>query len=289
MEIEWKSRSNESPYLFKQRAEWNGLKVHRVRVLPGRMPEHTVKFHEINLTLGGKLTTEKISSVGRSIFRNNGAGNLCITPAGQPISAFWEKPLDNLGILLEPEFVSKTAIENGFVSNFVFSEIYNEKDALIQQIGLTLLEEAKAESPTGRLYADSLIQTLILHLLKNYSTASAVRENLNGGLSGYRLRRVTEFINENLEEDLSLAEIAEIAGLSQFHFARAFRKSTGLTPQNYLMQQRIERAKVLLAKDELPIVEVSLRTGFKNQSHFTTLFRKFTKFTPKMWRELKLA
>jgi len=88
---------------------------------------------------------------------------------------------------------------------------------------------------------------------------------------------------------LSLAEIAAASDLSQFHFARAFRKSTGLTPQQYLMQQRIERAKELLAKNDLPIVEISLQTGFKNQSHFTTLFRKYTKFTPKLWRELKLA
>jgi AraC family transcriptional regulator len=77
--------------------------------------------------------------------------------------------------------------------------------------------------------------------------------------------------------------------LSQYHFARAFRKSTGLTPQQYLMQQRIERAKQLLASEDLPLVEISLRAGFKNQSHFTTLFRKFTKLTPKTWREMKLA
>ena len=80
-------------------------------------------------------------------------------------------------------------------------------------------------------------------------------------------------------------EIAAVADLSQFHFARAFRKSTGLTPQQFLMQQRIERAKELLKHDKLPIVEVSLRTGFKNQSHFTSLFRKFTSLTPKMWRD----
>jgi len=104
-------------------------------------------------------------------------------------------------------------------------------------------------------------------------------------LPGYKLRRVKEFISEKIEEDLSLAEIAAIAGLSQFHFARAFRKSTGLTPQQFLMERRIERAKELLAKNDLPIVEVSLRTGFKNQSHFTSLFRKFTSFTPKTWRE----
>ncbi|HLM03103.1 MAG TPA: AraC family transcriptional regulator, partial [Pyrinomonadaceae bacterium] len=179
-----------------------------------------------------------------------------------------------------------------FNSNFEFTEIYKNEDPLIQHIGLTLLAESSAETPAGRLYADSLIQTLILHLLKNYSTAAsaaAAAENQNGGLSGYKLRRVREFIDANLEEDLSLAEIAAVAGLSQFHFARAFRKTTGSTPQQYVMRQRIERAKELLAKGDLPLVEISLRAGFKNQSHFTTLFRKFTKLTPKTWREIKLA
>lgn len=141
----------------------------------------------------------------------------------------------------------------------------------------------------GKLYADSLIQTLTLHVLRSYSTASAMIERANGGLSGYKLRQVKEFIDANLDSDLGLAEIAAVANLSQFHFARAFRKSVGVTPQQYLMERRIERAKQLLSKDDLPIVEISLLTGFKNQSHFTTLFRKFTNLTPKTWRDLKLV
>ncbi len=289
MHIEWTPSTNQSPYLFRQVAEWSGVKVHRAKVLPGRMLEHTALFHEVNISIAGSLTTTKSSSIGKCVITKGCAGNLCLTPAGQSVGAHWEKPLDNMGILLDPGFVSKTAAENRFSSSFEFSEIYKDKDPLIQQIGLALLAEADPETNAGRLYADSLIQTLTLHLLKNYSNAASLQENINGGLSGYRLRRVQEFINANLEEDLSLAEIAEIADLSQFHFARAFRKSTGQTPQQYLMQQRIERAKELLANDALPIVEISLRTGFKNQSHFTTLFRKFTKFTPKLWREMKLA
>ena len=263
--------------------------MHRARVLPGRMLEHANPFHEVNINLGGRLTTEKISANGKLVRTKGAAGNLCITPAGQPISAFWEKPLDNMGISFNTDFVVRTAIENRFNSKFEFAEIYKEKDSLIQHIGLALLAEAESETPAGRLYAESLIQTLTLHLLKNYSTANLQQENTHGGLSGYKLRRVQEFINANLEEDLSLAEIAAVCDLSQYHFARAFRASTGLTPQQYLMQQRIERAKELLSKDNLPIVEISLQTGFKNQSHFTTLFRKYTKFTPKLWRELKLA
>ncbi len=289
MEIVWKSHKTESPYLFRQAATWTGVKIHRARVLPGRMLEQISDFHEINITLGGRLTTEKCSAVGKSIKTKGETGNLCFTPSGQAVGAFWNAEIESLGIMIAPDFVKQTALENRFSANFEFGETYKRQDALIQQIALTLLDEANAESPSGTLYADSLIQTLTLHLLKNYSNAGFVIENLNGGLSGYKLKRVKEFINANLEEDLSLAQMAEVADLSQFHFARAFRKSTGQTPQHYLMEQRIERAKQLLAKAELPIVEVSLRTGFKNQSHFTTLFRKFTNLTPKLWRELKLA
>lgn len=160
---------------------------------------------------------------------------------------------------------------------------------MIQHVALNLLSEFDSEAGAGKLYAESFAQTLVLHILRNYSTARFMRENLSGGLSGYKLRRATEFIRENLEGDLTLAEIAEVAGLSQFHFARAFRRTTGLTPQQYITQKRIERAKLLLADGDLPLVEVSLRAGFKNQSHFTTLFRKFTRLTPKAWRELKHA
>jgi len=284
MEIEWKSEKVD-PYLFKQFGEWPGIRVHRAHVMPGRMLEHTNTFHEVNVAISGSLTTEKISASGKCVATKGSSGNLCITPAGQPISAIWSKPLDNMGITLQPDFINRAARENGFADGFEFAEVYKHSDPLIQQLGLTLLAEAESATPSGRLFSDSLIQTLTLHLLTHYGTSKPTKQNVTGGLSGYKLRRVKEFIDANLEDDLSLAEISSIADLSQFHFARAFRKSTGLTPQQFLMQQRIERAKDLLSKNDLPIVEVSLRTGFKNQSHFTSLFRKFTRLTPKVWRE----
>jgi AraC family transcriptional regulator len=288
MQIEWKSDKG-SPYLFKQFGQWPGVYIHRAHVMPGRMLEHTNTYHEVNVAIAGHLTTKKVSAIGKHVVTKGGTGNLCITPAGQPISARWDQPLDNMGISLDPQLVTRTAAENGLSGNFEFAEIYKKADPLIQQIGLTLLAESESDTSAGRLFSDSLIQTLTLHLLTNYSTARTNVQPVNGGLSGYKLRRVREFIEANLEEDLSLTEISNVAELSQFHFARAFRKSTGLTPQQFVMQQRIERAKELLSHKELPIVEISLRTGFKNQSHFTTLFRKFTKLTPKTWRELKLA
>jgi AraC family transcriptional regulator len=252
------------------------------------MLEHTNTFHEVNVALNGNLVTKKLSGSGKRVVSRGGRGNLCITPAGQPISAHWDRPIENMGFFLDPHFVTRTAVENHFSPNFEFAEIYRDQDALIQNIGLTLLSEAGTDTPAGKLFTDSLIQTLTLHLLANYSTARAAAA-VNGGLSGFRLRRVREYIDANLDADLSLADIAAVADLSQYHFARAFRKTVGVTPQQYVMQQRIERAKHLLADAQLPLVEVGLRTGFKNQSHFTTLFRKFTSLTPKTWREMKLA
>jgi AraC family transcriptional regulator len=289
MQIEWKSNSGD-PYLSRQAAEWPGaLRVHRAQVHAGRMLEHVNDCHEVSVVLNGALKTSKFNSVGRNIVTANRGPNVCVTPAGQSISAEWNGKLDHLGMFLNASFVSQTAAENGFSPNVEFAEIYTKQDPLIQNLGLALLETADHPDQLGSLFADSLIQTLTLHLLSNYTQTAPAPVVSSGGLSGYRLNRVVEFIDANLENDISLADLAAVADLSAFHFSRAFRKSTGKTPQQYVMQQRLERAKLLLARPDLPIVEVSLRSGFKNQSHFTSWFRKYTNFTPKLWRDLKLA
>ncbi|MFN0124738.1 MAG: helix-turn-helix domain-containing protein, partial [Blastocatellia bacterium] len=160
---------------------------------------------------------------------------------------------------------------------------------LIEQLSLALLTEALSEAPLGQLYADSLIHTLARHLIRHYTVAEPDARNFNGGLPGFRLRRVRDFIQAHIENDLSLDEIAEAAGLSPFHFARAFKRTTGLTPQQYLWQARIDLAKNLLTDSALPLVEISARSGFRNQSHFTTMFRRFTSLTPGAYRNVILG
>src|SRR5262249_31722031 len=140
-------------------------------------------------------------------------------------------------------------------------------------------------APSGQLYAESLVNALSAHLLRHYSNVKDIFRTNTGGLSKRSLRRVIEYVESNLEHDLTLAEIAQEIDLSVHHFARAFKQTTGLTPHKFLIQRRIERAKALLANHELPLAEVSLRSGFKNQSHFTTLFRKITTTTPKAYRD----
>lgn len=289
MDVIWNTKPNQSPIIFKRDAKWQGISLLHHNVLSGELEEFIPDVHEFNITLAGSLRVEKKNASGGTTVRYSSKGNLCITPSGQPMKASWQRRLENLAIIFEPKFVEQIALENNFSTGFEVAEIYKKQDPLVQQLGLSLLDEIISDESTNQLYADSLSQSLVIHLLKHYTTAKFAEKTIKGGLSGYKLKLVTEYINDNLSDDLSLAEIAKVAGLSRYHFARAFRKTTGMTPQKYLMNQRIEKAKDLLSNEDLPIVEVSLQTGFKNQSHFTTLFRKITNLTPKNWRDLQHA
>jgi AraC-like DNA-binding protein len=110
-----------------------------------------------------------------------------------------------------------------------------------------------------------------------------------GGLARYKLRRATEFVDSNLDQVIHLEDMAKVAEVSLFHFHRQFKKMTGLTPHQYIVQRRIERAKILLAQSNLPIIDVAARVGFLDQSHFTTTFRKLTSMTPRVYRNAILS
>lgn len=112
----------------------------------------------------------------------------------------------------------------------------------------------------------------------------AGRPHLRGGLAPAALRRVQLFVEANLGRPIRLADLAARAGLSPYHFARAFRTSTGTTPRAYVEARRVERAKQLLKEGELPIAAIAVETGFGTQSRFTTIFRRLTGFTPAAYR-----
>jgi AraC family transcriptional regulator len=109
------------------------------------------------------------------------------------------------------------------------------------------------------------------------------------GMVDRRLRRAIEFMHDNCGRELTLAEIAAAAYLSEFHFARLFKKITGVTPHAYLASLRVERARRLLAETDLPIIEVGAEVGYNSQSHFTKIFREATGLTPRAFRNAVTA
>ena len=107
-----------------------------------------------------------------------------------------------------------------------------------------------------------------------------------GGLPAAALRSVTDYVEENLAEGLTLEEISAVAHMSQFHFSRLFKASTGLSPHRYVVGRRVERARELLAKTALPLHEVARLAGFTDQSHLAKHFRRHLGVTPSRFRTI---
>ena len=113
---------------------------------------------------------------------------------------------------------------------------------------------------------------------------TVVAERAAGGLPECRLRRVTQYVQDNLHRELRLAELSSLVHMSPYHFARLFKRSTGVSPHRFLVRRRIEQARALLAAQTLPIAEIARSVGFRTPSHFTTTFRRVAGITPSVYR-----
>ena len=121
----------------------------------------------------------------------------------------------------------------------------------------------------SQLYIDSLANALAVHLLRQHGITKPQLPIYNGGLPQRQLLRVLDYIDAHLDRKLKLAELAQLLDISQFHFGRLFRQSLGLSPYQYLLQQRVERAKQLLKQTDKSIVDIAFDCGFNSHSHLS--------------------
>lgn len=274
-----------SPVLYKKKAVWDGIKLEHYRLSKGDLPEHTHREHLITFPLRGMCNGEIRTSSG-FLARGVSEESICVIPSGQPFSAHLEGDVEQLAIYLEPSLVLRAAGESHTSrgGSVEVIEGCSPSDPVVRSVGMALLAEFESDAPGGRLYTDSLANVLAVHLLRHYTAHGSSEHRFTGGLSGRKLRRVMALIADRYENDLSLAELAQEVEMSTFHFAREFKRTTGTTPHQYLIKYRVERAKSLLTESEIPLVEVSSRSGFSHQSHFTRLFRRLTGMTPQSYR-----
>ena len=162
-------------------------------------------------------------------------------------------------------------------------------DQAVWDTALKLKAEVGNSDPWSRQYAEALSLVLMHELIRLERSPSAAARPLRGGLPVWQQKRVAEFIEEHLAEEISLAALAELVDLSLFHFARAFTQSFGVPPHRYHMARRMDRARVLLQKPALSVTEIGIRIGFRETSSFTRAFRKFTGLTPTEFRRHKEA
>jgi AraC family transcriptional regulator len=142
--------------------------------------------------------------------------------------------------------------------------------------------EATAQFSSGQLYGESLGIALAVRFMRRY--ARSVPSIRRGGLPPRMLRRVVDFIDAELRTPLRMGSLAEIAGLSEFRFAHNFKTETGMSPHQYVMHARIERAKRLLRETRMTVVEIALSVGLQSSSQFNALFKRELGITPRAFR-----
>src|SRR5437868_9124643 len=152
-----------------------------------------------------------------------------------------------------------------------------------------LVAAARAEMvagfPSGRLFLDSVEQAMAVALVKGHAVRHRLVQIYRGGLGSARLRRIKELVHAKMEDDLSLDELAQSVGLSTAHFARMFRKSTGESPHQFVLRQRLERAKAMLRAPGARVLDVAVACGFKTQQHFAQVFRDVCGVSPTRYRQ----
>ena len=211
---------------------------------------------------------------GRSFVSDMLHGEMTLMPHGVPSQWSWNSTCDRLDVIVSP-----TAFGDGSRLDVVDRHVF--RDSEMEVICRRLYKKLSLNAAPDRLYVESQLMKLAVLLLHRHSTASQAAKILpSSGLTRNQARRVLDYIESNLSRELTLSELAGIAELSLHHFARMFKKTMGMAPYKYVLERRVEHAKVMLRSTRASLVDISLSVGFYSQSHFTSTFGRMVGATP---------
>lgn len=264
---------------------WNGLHLELHQQPTFATDEHYHTMHVLACGLGSYAPGMR-SLDGKRSHERRGSGDIAIIPAGITHSCGWDTPAQFMVLAVEPtllkqvgqDWVNPDQIE-------LLPRFMSESDAFIQSVFSTLKTEAEVGGMGSHLLVDSLKTALVVHLLRNYCATRPKLSSYTNGLSQATFTLVKDYINDHLQQDLKLDELAAIAQISPYHFLRLFKQSLGATPHQYILQCRIEKAKLLLQQSQLSIAEIANQVGFCDQSHLTRCFKQSLGVTPKQFQQ----
>jgi len=277
-----------SPPLLLSQGHWRGLVLEHHDAPPWEIPESCVSHHHIGVLLGPWHGERWINGRHRSEMAPR--GSLSIIPAGVPFASRWQNRSQAIVLAVAPSLLGRVAHEVVACDRVELSFCWsNEGDPFISQVLHQLKADTEAGHPIDPIYGESLAAALVAHLLKHYATLPPTFPIHSGRMPRYRLLPVLEYIDAHLQNSISLQELADVAGMSQFYFCRIFRQTVGVAPFQYVRQKRIEKAKHLLKQRHLSILEVGLQCGFTSPSHFTRQFHQTVGVTPTAYRNAFLS
>ncbi|VEP11397.1 AraC family transcriptional regulator [Hyella patelloides LEGE 07179] len=277
----------QSPIVSSQDLGWESIVVEEFKQPPGSVESGTHKEHTICLCLGTRPNRIWQTLGDRTHVGLYTKGDLTIAPAQVHCSYRTYSEDAYLQITTSPQFLEQIATEviNCDPTRLELVTEFCVRNDKIEQLAMMLRAELhQGNNGVGALYIESLANALIVNLLRDYSGTKPRIKTYEGGLSDRQILQVTDYINDHLTQSIKLEDLATYLEISRFHFSRLFKKSTGISPHQYVMQQRVELAKRLLKKADKSLADVALDCGFNSQSHLGKYFRQMTGMTPRFYR-----
>ncbi len=263
-------------------AGWDGLTLEQSVAAPGEKYQPPQRVHYLCLNIGERCDLWQQRD-GRTHRHIQPYGDTVFMPAGYESRWKWTTSSHALYLLIEPGLVSRTAAEIGS-SALDMRNSFGAGDPRLLHLALALKEEAQTGSANGPLFAQSLSTAVAAHLLTQYGGSAPRTASSAPGLSASQVKRVATHIQDHLQSDLSLAGIAAVTHASPFHLARQFKRATGQTLHEFVLDCRVQAAKRLLSQDTLSIGQIAGEVGFAQQSHLAAHFKRVTGLSPLAFR-----
>jgi AraC family transcriptional regulator len=272
-----------SPTFSSAQSPWQGALLERLARGPHGADRHQHLSHFVCLQL-----SEPAPLVWRSEGRQGsnilGPGSIVVASRGTEHSVSFPKAMRQILLNLESNVLQQAFPDNDTGRDVELIEQWGVKDPQIEHILRALEADLEAGLPAGRLFGDCLLCALAVRLLRSYSVSPLRGPRPRKGLPRARLNRVIEYIEANLDQEVTLTALAETAGMSAHYFAELFKQSVHVSPHQYVLRRRIERAQNLLNDPEVTVLEAAVCCGFSDQSHFTKIFRRIVGVTPTGYR-----
>lgn len=267
--------------LLQQATLSEGIDLLHYHHLPAELPASASEQHLIliNTNVSPNTYVEQVTE-GKIQKAEMKLEHIIIVPAQIESSARWNQAHSYLALCLNPIALEHKVSDmiRGYCVKLL--PHFALCDPLIHSAALALQQELSTPGFGGQLYLDSLLTTLCAHLLRHYCTQKPI-QILPGSLPQTKLNQVKDYIQAHLAEELTLIQLAVIAQVSPNYFATQFKQSMGITPHQYVIQQRIAKAKKLILTEKGTLAEIADCVGFSDQSHFTRHFKRLTGVTPK--------
>jgi AraC family transcriptional regulator len=262
---------------------WEGMLARSWQLAPPEAPIVVQHAYDLVIFHGQGLRDVQRQMHGRTEHGRSSGGEVFLDPKEESSTYSWTgTPVTNLHLFLFPSFVERVIadLSRGDPARVAFVPRFNVRDPLLEQLGSLLMAEVARGGSQGNLYAESLAQTLVLHLLRTSSTLSAIHPLPARAFTQGQLAKVRDYINDRLDQTIHLSELADVVALSSAHFSRRFKQSTGVAPYHYVIQCRVERANFLLRKGDKTLTEVAEAVGFADQSHLARHFKRIMGVSP---------